>query len=252
MVLTVPSLKWQIFPSNNGYDYKSTIANACFMQLGARLARYTGNITYAEWADRVFSWMESVNYVNTTTWIVNDGAGDTTNCTEVDTDHWSYNAAANIYGAAVMYNITSSPTWGARIDGLVAMAVKTFFSPFSNATNVMFEQNCEPANKCDTDQFSFKAYLARWMGKATMLLPDLIPQIQPLLTASAAAAAQACSGSGNACGTKWYVGGYDGTTGVGQQMSAFETIQSLLAVRGYVKQPGTAPGVSWGPKAKTS
>jgi hypothetical protein len=31
---------------------------------------------------------------------------------------------------------------------------------------------------------------------------------------------------------KWYVGGYDGVYGVGQQMSALETVQSLLLLDG--------------------
>jgi len=35
-------LRWQIFFSNAGYDYKNTISNGAFFQLSARLARYTG------------------------------------------------------------------------------------------------------------------------------------------------------------------------------------------------------------------
>ena len=39
-------LKWQIFSSNTGYDYKNTPSNGGLFQLAARLARYTGNATY--------------------------------------------------------------------------------------------------------------------------------------------------------------------------------------------------------------
>lgn len=35
-------LRWQIFITNPGYDYKNTISNGAFFQLSARLARYTG------------------------------------------------------------------------------------------------------------------------------------------------------------------------------------------------------------------
>ena len=35
-------LRWQIFFSNPGWDYKNTISNGAFFQLAARLARYTG------------------------------------------------------------------------------------------------------------------------------------------------------------------------------------------------------------------
>ena len=83
-------LKWQIFPSNVGYDYKSSIANGGFFQLAARLARYTGNVTYAEWADQTYNWMESVNYISSS-YNVFDGAGDTDNCSEVDQSQWCVN-----------------------------------------------------------------------------------------------------------------------------------------------------------------
>lgn len=240
-------LKWQIFPSNNGYDYKSTIANAAFMQLSARLARYTGNATYAEWAEKAFDWLESTGFINSTTWLVNDGAGDLTNCTQVDQAHWTYNAAASMYASAVMYNITASPIWAERVNGLVATAAKTFFTPYSNATNIMYEAQCELSNSCDTDQFSFKAYLSRWMGKSALIVSNLTSTVRPLLEFSASAAAQACSGNGNnTCGVKWYVGGYDGVYGLGQYLSAIETIQSLLVFHDYVRAPGTAKGIHWG------
>jgi mannan endo-1,6-alpha-mannosidase len=244
--LTSRGLKWQIFTSNVGYDYKSSIANTAFMQLAARLARYTDNITYAEWADKTFDWLDGVGFINTTTWLVNDGAGDTDNCTAVDQAHWTYNAATSIYASAVMYNITSASIWSTRLNGLVATATKTFFTPSSNATNVMYEAQCELSNTCNNDQYSFKAYLSRWMAKSTLLVSNLTDTIEPLLTKSANAAAQACSGNdNNTCGTKWYVGGYDGVYGLGQYLSALETIQSLLVFHGDVQAPGTEPNVHW-------
>lgn len=44
------------------------------------------------------------------------------------------------------------------------------------------------------------------------------------------AAAAACTGgtNGTSCGLKWTTGSYDGITGVGEQMSALEVIQSNL------------------------
>ena len=55
--------------------------------------------------------------------------------------------------------------------------------------------------------------------------------MQKLLNATAVAAGKACSGGANAteCGQKWYVGGFDGSTGLGQQMTALETVQGILA-----------------------
>lgn len=56
-------LRWQIFSWNNGYDYKNSVSNAALFHIAARLARYTGNQTYVDWAVKVFDWMESINLV---------------------------------------------------------------------------------------------------------------------------------------------------------------------------------------------
>jgi len=53
-------LRWQIFPFNNGYDYKNSISNGCLFHLAARLARYTGNSTYMTYAERTFDWMNEI------------------------------------------------------------------------------------------------------------------------------------------------------------------------------------------------
>jgi len=53
-------LRWQIFPFNKGYNYKNSISNGCLFHLAARLARYTGNATYANWAQTTFDWMQQI------------------------------------------------------------------------------------------------------------------------------------------------------------------------------------------------
>ena len=85
-----------------------------------------------------------------------------------------------------------------------------------------YEVACEPNGNCNVDQLSFKAYLSRWMAATTKVAPWTSDQILPLLASSAQAAAQSCSGGndGNVCGTRWTQAGWDGTFGVGQQMSA--------------------------------
>lgn len=95
----------------------------------------------------------------------------------------------------------------------------------------MYEQACEDVNTsgtCDTDQLSFKAYLSRWMAATSKLVPWTASYITPKLQASAQAAAAQCTGgtSGITCGEHWTNNGvYDGTSGVGQQMSALSVIQ---------------------------
>ena len=239
-------LQWQFNPANNGFYYKSSIANGAFFQLAARLARYTGNSTYADWAETTYDWMARIGLVDPSSFYVYDGTDDTINCTQINHAQWSYNAATMIIGSAVMANINSgneSSPWANRTQALLNGAQSIFFSPFANATNIMYEYMCEEASSCDVDQFSFKAYLSRWMVAATQMLPDLKPQIMDLITASAEAAALSCSGPNTStCGTKWYIGGWDGSEGLGQQLSALETIQGLLV--NETEPPLVVPG-SW-------
>jgi len=141
------------------------------------------------------------------------------------------------YGAAVMYNYSNaSPEWIVRLSGLLETAGPQFFGPFPNSTNIMYESSCELGNTCNNDQYSFKAYLARWMGKAAVLAPYVADFVNDLLTASALGSAASCAenSGGVICGTQWYTGSYDGQTGLGQQLSALECVQALLA-------NGTAP-----------
>ncbi|OJD24476.1 hypothetical protein ACJ73_04160, partial [Blastomyces percursus] len=96
-------LKWQIFPFNNGFEYKNTISNGCFFHIGARLATYTGNKSYADWAEKTWDWMERVGLV-TNNYQFLDGADDLQNCTELNPIRWTYNAGVNMLGAAHMFN----------------------------------------------------------------------------------------------------------------------------------------------------
>jgi mannan endo-1,6-alpha-mannosidase len=94
----------------------------------------------------------------------------------------------------------------------------------------MQEQACETVQTCDTDQLSFKAYFSAWLASTTVLAPFTYSTIAPLLASSANAAAAACSGGnqGTTCGFKWTTSTYDGTTGVGQQMSALGMMNAAL------------------------
>lgn len=94
----------------------------------------------------------------------------------------------------------------------------------------MFEA-CEQPGNCDVDQRSFKGYLARWMAAATVRAPFTYPALMPLLQSSATAAINTCTGGpdGNSCGLEWTKNAFDGSLGVGEQMSVLEVVQSLLS-----------------------
>jgi mannan endo-1,6-alpha-mannosidase len=99
-------LKWQIFTFNNGYNYKNAISNGCFFNMGARLAMYTGNQTYADWAERMWDWVEAIGLMSPTYQFF-DGTDDTQNCSSINHIQWSYNAGVYLLGAANMYNYVS-------------------------------------------------------------------------------------------------------------------------------------------------
>lgn len=95
----------------------------------------------------------------------------------------------------------------------------------------MTEVACENNGKCDVDQRSFKAYLSRFIAYTAAVAPWTRDQLNPLMQASAQAAAKQCTGGANqtSCGLRWIDNGVnDGSFGVGEEMSAMEIIQSLL------------------------
>ena len=100
-------LRWQIFSFNTGYDYKNTISMGCFFNLAARLAMYTGNQTYADWAEKAWDWTESVGFIKTPEYYFFDGGHTPLNCTDINRIQWSYNPAVFLLGAANMYNFVS-------------------------------------------------------------------------------------------------------------------------------------------------
>jgi mannan endo-1,6-alpha-mannosidase len=216
-------LRWQIFTFNNGYNYKNTISNGCFFNIAARLGRYTGNQTYVEWAEKMWDWVAAVGLMSSD-YHFYDGSDDTINCTQVNHIEWSYNTGVYLLGAATMWNMTQDPKWKTRIDGILETSALFF------TNNVMKEVACEDNGKCDVDQRSFKAYLSRWMAATTKLAPWTTDTIMTRLAASAKAATSTCTGGadGNQCGLKWTTSTFDGSLGVGEQMSVLEVIQSNL------------------------
>ena len=101
-------LHWQVYAYLAGYNLKNAIANGGNFQLAARLARYTGNQTYADWAEKVWNWMSDsplFEVVGNATYIW-DSTDTDNNCTNADHDAWTYNYASVLMGAATMYNYT--------------------------------------------------------------------------------------------------------------------------------------------------
>ncbi|KAK4183069.1 putative mannan endo-1,6-alpha-mannosidase precursor [Podospora australis] len=241
-------LRWQIPLSNNGYNYKNSIANAVFFNIATRLARYTGNDTYAEWAAKTWDWMsieKGVGYIDAD-YNVFDGAHVEDNCTDINLAQFSYTAVILIQGLGFLHNHTNGqqPIWSTRLRLLTNKTLSLFFS---NGTAV--EPSCELENaiQCTTDMLSFKGYVHRWLAQTTQMAPFLEPIIMPILKTSAQSMAQSCLEDGT-CGFRWNRGAYDGNTGAGQQMNALGALVSMLVHEPGVKVAvtngtgGTSPG----------
>ena len=101
-------LRWQLFPVDAGYEYKNTISNAVFLNLGARLARYTGNQTYADWAEKTWTWLATTGLIDDKSNVF-DGTNVEGNCTEIVKLQWSYTSGVLLQAAAYMYNHVRQP-----------------------------------------------------------------------------------------------------------------------------------------------
>lgn len=227
-------LRWQIYTWNSGYDYKNVVSNGVFLNIASRLARYTGNSTYSDWADKIWVWLADSGFVqeNGDSYLVYDGSGTENNCSNPSTEEWSYNYGLLISATSYMYDHTNgSSKWEDRATKLWSRAKSIFFE-----NQVMYEYQCEKSGKCNTDQQSFKAYFSRFLGHAAIFVPSISDEVMSYLNTSATAAGNSCSGGsdGHTCGTSWLTGGWDNTFGAGQQLCALEVIQNTR-VLGFPK-----------------
>jgi len=216
-------LRWQIFPFLTGYDYKNTVSNAYFFQLASRLALYTGNSTYSDWASKTFDWTTSAGFIDTE-YNVYDGAHIATNCTDINKVQFSYVAGAFISGAAHMYNSTSGDVkWETALNGLLNRTSTVFFP-----NDVASEIACQNHDTCTVDMKAFKGLLAHWLVDTVQVAPYTSQRINSLLSTTAEAAAKSCDSTG--CPLVWdgsVTGKVDGA-GVGEVMSALSFVQGLL------------------------
>ncbi|KAJ5110051.1 Six-hairpin glycosidase [Penicillium argentinense] len=223
-------LHWQAYESLGGWHLKNSISNGGLFNVASRLALYTGNQTYADWANKIWDWCEGIGLI-TDKYDIYDNTDSKNNCTTFDRTQHAYLPAVFMHGAANMYSLSSNANdttnttkWKKRVNG-ITNALSAFFYPQNK--NIM-SQPCEVA-KCNVNEQSFKAYLARFMGATVPLAPFTQDRIMTKINASAQAAAKQCNGPDNKCGLRWTDGDkYDDTTGIGEQMSALEVIQATL------------------------
>ncbi|KAI1191772.1 family 76 glycoside hydrolase [Nemania serpens] len=219
-------LRWQVYRTNNGFDYINTVANACYFNIGARLARYTANETYGELAEKTWDLIWRLGYISDK-FDVYDGA-HLPDCTGVNKAQFSYNAAMLMQGCAYMFNVTNgNATWRGRLDGLADGIKRVFFAQ----DNIAYEPSCEPPpGSCNSDMQSYRGFMHRWIGNSIQLAPYLYDTFMPTLKASAAAGVKQCTGGANGrmCGFHWTSGQYDGLQGAGLQMNVLGALTALV------------------------
>ncbi|KAF8848229.1 mannan endo-1,6-alpha-mannosidase [Acephala macrosclerotiorum] len=218
-------LRWQIFAFNNGYNYKNSDSNGLFFQLASRLARYTGNTTYSDWATKVYDWSKDIGFIDSK-FNVFDGSDTTTNCTSINRVQFSSYAGTFVSGAAYLYNTTGgSSEWKTTLDGLVNQTLAIFF-----ADGIAKEVACESRSTCTVDMKAFKGILAQDLTATIQMAPYLESLLMPLLQETATAAAATCAGglSGSECAFVWNGSGNSSDFGLGQQLSALSYVQALL------------------------
>ncbi|KAK7943920.1 mannan endo-1-6-alpha-mannosidase DCW1-like protein [Apiospora aurea] len=221
---------------NNGFDYVNTISNGIYFNLGARLARYTGNDTYAEYAEKTYELLERLKYIDEEG-NVHDGAHLPKDCLDVNKLQFSYNAAVMIQGAAYMYDVTNqSQKWKDRLDLLVDRSLAVFFP-----NGVAYEYACEGVGSCNVDMRSFKGYLHRWVSQATVLAPHLRDRVMAVFEGSARAAVAACDrgDNGQLCGFEWARDG--GGAQSPKQTSAVHQMNVLGALTGLMMKEAKVP-----------
>jgi mannan endo-1,6-alpha-mannosidase len=102
-------VRWQKDVWQGGYTMKNSVSNGGFFMLAARIAWFTQQDKYAEWAEKVWDWATDVNLVNNKTWAVGDSVsqGKDGGCSGPDNMRWTYNYGTFLSGAAYMYAYVS-------------------------------------------------------------------------------------------------------------------------------------------------
>lgn len=220
-------LRWQIYTWNKGYDYKNTVSNGCFFHLSARLARYNGNKEFAEYAERVWDWLEKTKFIDTSVsgYRILDGASIASGCSEISPEQWTYNAGLLLSGAAYMYDHTKDEKWLDRVKHIWEGS-RVFFKD----GKYMFEASCQISNRCNNDQRSFKGYFSRFLGLTAKMIPEVKDDIMEKLHSNVPGVLGSCSGGsdGHTCGLDWTQEKWDGFYGLGEQISALEALQNAL------------------------
>jgi mannan endo-1,6-alpha-mannosidase len=106
------------------------------------------------------------------------------------------------------------------------------FFPDSASNQVISDITCEPTNKCDRNQKTFKSYFTSWLGFMSLIVPtNTTAEMMARFKSSAVAAGQQCSGGtdGKHCGVRWTKRTeWDGSSGLEQEMAVLGVLNAVM------------------------
>ncbi|KAG5367196.1 Mannan endo-1,6-alpha-mannosidase DCW1 [Yarrowia sp. B02] len=222
-------VRWQIFSSNNGWNYKNSVSNGAIFSLAARLYYNTGEKLYLEWAETAWNWLWNSGLIEHDSYRVNDGL-DADDCSQITHYLWTYNAGMMQSGTAYLYAATGNKDWDTHTRNFWNSGKSIFFE-----NKIMLEIACQQGHiTCNNDQRTFKGIYANLLGLTAEVHSGLADEIIDYLTTSAKAAANTCSGGsdGHTCSLDWISQKYDGNwIGLGEQISALSVILNSQALK---------------------
>ena len=98
-------LRWQMWNWLPGWELKNSVSNGGLFQLAARLAMYTDDKRYKDWAIKIWDWSATTPLLNDETWHVADTVSVDSQCKESGNEQWTYNYGHYMTGAAYLYNL---------------------------------------------------------------------------------------------------------------------------------------------------
>lgn len=203
----------------------NAITNNLFLILSARLAKYTGESSYRDWARRSCTWLKEQKLFDGTG--VVDGPGHTG-------DYWSYNQGTYLAGLTAWSAASSDP---ALLDEAAAVA-----RAILQKAGFVTEQHIlrEKLGTSGWDGCLFKGILARGLRELADALraagkhPDLVQEIDQCLQATAAAIMAGTPGD-KEFPAEWHKGAANLETNYNTHLSA------LLALTAALPPASTSP-----------
>ncbi|KAJ3166406.1 hydrolase 76 protein [Geranomyces variabilis] len=173
-------------PTQKDADYKSTISNSQFVEMGARLAMLTGNQTYLDMASQTYQWIK-VSGVMTAQFVVTDGV-HTASCGTVNPTALGYNQGVMISALAYMYKATKVQSYLDDAKALVNAAV-----PVYAPNNIVTEPRC-PVGSCGRETPMGKPQFVKGLSDLYTVTTDAAVKttIQTVIDTTLASALKNC------------------------------------------------------------